>query len=166
MHETDPGSSRPIGQCRAFLYAVDSMRGFFLGLVAIGATTVACGGQETTAKPPAAPLVAASRPIPRAEMEPEGLDETQIKSVVEGRNSAVRGCHTIEFAGVGPTAGTLTVDMEVNADGTVASAIVTDSDFDRPGLEDCVVGVTRDLHFPTSDGPTEFTWRFKFRGPT
>jgi hypothetical protein len=142
------------------------MKGIFLGPLAIGAILAACGGQETPPKLPAAPLVAASRPIPRAEIEPEGLEESQIKRVVEARNSAVRGCHTIEFAGNDPTAGTLTVDMEINADGTVASAIVTDSDFDRPGLEDCVLGVTRDLHFPSADGPTEFTWRFKFRGPT
>ena len=125
---------------------------------------MACGSTErTTATPAKAPPSIAP---PRAvEEEPPGLVESQIIPIVEAHYSRVRGCHTIEYSGRDATAGTITVDIDILPDGTVARAVVTESDYDSEQMQSCVLDVTRLLQFPTAPGSTELSWRFKFKAP-
>jgi TonB family protein len=132
--------------------------GGFLGSVVIA---FGCGGAvppPTTARAPA-PVRAAPAPDP-VEL---GLEEDQIREVVEAKNGAVRGCHTIEYAGRGSNSGVMTVDLEINPDGTVRSAEIGDSDFQSEPLHRCVLDITRRLQFPSASGATEISWRFRFR---
>jgi TonB family protein len=134
---------------------------------------VGCGSSSTpVARRPV--MVAASAPaverVPAtAPVEEDGLEDHQIRQVVEAKNGAVRGCHTLEYVGRGAeerahTGGTVTVDLEINPDGTVASAEITESDFDSQPMHECVLDITRNLRFPTAPGSTELSWRFRFRG--
>jgi TonB family protein len=128
-------------------------------LVALG-----CSSAQPVAPRSPAQTVAA-RPPAAAEEEPEGLEEHQIRPVVEAQDHAVRGCHTIEYAGRDTSGGTMTVDLEINPDGTVESVEVVESDFESEPMQRCVKDVTRGLRFPQAEGPTELSWRFRFKAP-
>jgi TonB family protein len=132
--------------------------------VAVVSLSVSCSKQET-ARPAEVPHVAMSKPAPAPVAEAPGLEEDQIRQVVESRNGAVRGCHTIEYAGRDTSGGSMTVDLSINPDGAVDSVVVVESDFDSEPMQQCVVEVTRGLRFPEAPGATEVSWRFRFRAP-
>jgi TonB family protein len=115
-----------------------------------------------------APVVAKARAEARPSLstpieEELGLEEDQIREVVESKNGAVRGCHTIEYAGRGSNGGVMTVDLEIDPDGSVRSAEIADSDFQSDPLHRCVLDITRRLRFPRASGTTEISWRYRFR---
>lgn len=126
----------------------------------------AASGQGDAAKTPAGseaiPEQAAHEPSPE---ELPGLLASQISPVVISHYSAVGGCHTIEYSGHVPKAGSVTVDWIIQPNGTVASPQVVESSFDNPQFHDCVLSVTKNFHFPEAPGTTDVSWRFKFRAP-
>jgi hypothetical protein len=128
----------------------------------VGILVFACGA-ETTTKPSVAPAPApaAHRPVEPA----PGLEVEQIRPVVEAKNGEVRGCHTIEYAGRDNLGGTMTVDLFIEPDGTVRSASVAHSDFESEPMQKCVIDVTRRLQFPSAEGSTDLSWRFRFQSP-
>lgn len=93
-----------------------------------------------------------------------GLDPDQISPVVKNRYPAFRGCHTMEYGGGAMSPGSVVLEWEVQADGSVGKAKVAESSFENPKLNSCLVGVMKDLQFPHAPGTTEVSWRFKFRG--
>jgi TonB family protein len=135
-----------------------------LSLVVCCVSLVAACGAGSPSSPLGGSRTAASAHAPRvAPAEEPGLEEDEIRSVVEAKNGAVRGCHAIEFIGRDSSGGTVTVDLEINPDGSVASAEITDSDFESRTMHDCVLDITRRLRFPEARGSTDISWRFRFR---
>lgn len=141
-----------------------------------------CGAEREAAAPPvhvarAQPAARhyRTRPDPKPEPSPaseqpivegDGLSQDQITPVVEQRFPAMRGCHTMEYGGGGHAiGGSMTVHLQISADGSVQSADIEESSFDNDSLDECVLGVAKAIHFPAAAAPTDFSWRFKFRAP-
>jgi hypothetical protein len=140
-----------------------------LGLGSIG--TGGCGA-NAVAKPaePLPRIVNLSRvnqPSKGQAVEPQAdvapaASKDRIGSVIEAHQSAISGCHTIQFSGKPAQPGSVTLLLTVRRDGTVGHAALFDSSFDTGPFSRCLLDVAWGLHFPEADEVTEVAWRFAF----
>lgn len=131
---------------------------------------VACGATaEAPTPPPKVPEIpkqhATVAPDPEEhEAEPVvGIDSSRVRTIVLGNFDAFRGCHTLEYGGGQMVAGKLVLEWEINPDGSVDTAYVSDSSFDNEHLDQCVISVMKNISFPKSSGSTEVSWTFRFQ---
>lgn len=94
----------------------------------------------------------------------EGLTAEQVATVVETRSLAVGGCHVVEYSGRAPEAGFVVVDLDIERNGAVSNAAVSDSSYAQSELPSCVASVASGLTFPKASHATQVSWRFDFKG--
>jgi hypothetical protein len=94
----------------------------------------------------------------------EGLTAAQVAAVVETRSMAVGGCHVVEYSGRSPVAGFVVVDLDIERNGAVSNAAVSNSSYAQGELPTCVASVASGLTFPKSAQATQVSWRFDFKG--
>jgi len=86
----------------------------------------------------------------------------QVADVIAAHQSAIAGCHTIQFSGKPSRAGSVTLLLSVRKDGSVERADLGDSSFDKGPFSRCLLDIARELHFAEADTELEIAWRFKF----
>jgi hypothetical protein len=102
--------------------------------------------------------------LPMEDEMGEGLTAAQVAAVVETRSLAVGGCHVVEYSGRPPEAGFVVVDLDIERDGAVSNAAVSESSFEQGDLPLCVASVASGLTFPKASHATQVSWRFDFKG--
>lgn len=94
----------------------------------------------------------------------ESLSAEQVAAVVEARSSAVGGCHVVEYSGRQPEAGFVVVDLDIERNGAVSNAAISESSYRHSDLPSCVASVASGLTFPRAAHATQVSWRFDFKG--
>lgn len=129
-----------------------------LGLLALCAS-FGCGGASEPPKAVAPPARHASKPRPKLK---RALSHEQVQSTMRGQIPSMAACYELSPAKQNETAGELTVDFTVEANGTVSGESLSNDSFDDKVLRECVLGVVRKTAFPKSETPTDVSWPLHF----
>jgi len=127
--------------------------------------------QTASPEPPAtaAPLAIvpeAPRADARATAAPEvpeaaALDQTSFRRVVLEHMAAFQGCYESELRAKPGLRGRVTVHVDIDPAGVVASARATDDSLEDPAVAACVESAASRLRFPP-DRPGSFSFPFLF----
>ena len=81
---------------------------------------------------------------------------------MRGQLASMAACYELSPSKQSETAGELTVDFMVEADGTVSGESLSNDSFEDKVLKDCVLGVVHKTAFPKSETPTDVSWPLRF----
>jgi hypothetical protein len=140
-----------------------------LALLALGVVGACADDGVVAVKTPAnvvvtPAIVAAPRAPESDDGELPGLEPHVVTSVVGEHQTAVSGCHVVEYSGQGAHSGSVTLTWSITPSGHVRDVEIAQTSFENASFHECLVSVIAGLEFPTAPGSTEVGgWRFRFR---
>lgn len=78
-----------------------------------------------------------------------GLKRDQVSEVINQSFEDIKGCYDQHFKN---ESGKMMVDFLINPDGKVEKACISNSSFNNPELESCMLSIVRVLKFPATAG--------------
>jgi hypothetical protein len=122
-------------------------------------TCFACGSATEPPRAPAPRAKVAAKPRPKVK---RSLSAQQLQSTMRAQVASMRACYELSPSKGDDTAGELTVEFTVEANGTVSGESLAGNSLEDKVLSDCVLGVVRKTEFPKSETPTEVSWPLRF----
>jgi len=120
-------------------------------------------GRGATALP--ATTASASRgEAQRANADLPWLSPSHIGAAVREHHADFQACQALGDLESQREDGAVTVGWAVQANGSVKGVTLGSSTFVSDDINDCVLGVAKEVTFPASAAPTEVSWTVKFRG--